>query len=408
MKLRRALRRRAPELIIIAATLEFTASHIPFLTGEFVVDERRVSVLDAGKITLLATFALFLLASDRPSLRTAQRPLERYLVLVSYAAIITAILGATGGFNSIARLAAFVAFATIIVALRSGWATQDFMRRAIRPIIIWAAVLSVFAVVQRLTGVWIWNHDMKAAGRANATFADPNLLARFIVVAVALVPLAHLRHRAATTIVLLAGIASTGSRSGVVVLGAVAILGVIIGQRRERRFYGALALGAMSLLPFIWERLARLSENFSAGSGGRTALISDGFAAWTQRPIVGCGLRCFPEALSPEAQMRLDQFHVGLRGSHTSFVTILVELGVVGLVIVAVTVFRPVLGNRLRSGYAPILIALTALVLSSQMEGRLLEDPTLWYLLAWAQVIMLTKQSKLANASSPFTTTKRF
>lgn len=125
----------------------------------------------------------------------------------------------------------------------------------------------------------------------------------------------------------------TGSRTGLVSLLAGAVLAMVLGLRLGWGARIALVLFAvMSLLTVnevvpeeSWVRLSTLGTEAMAGRfHGRERVWEAGIKAWDNAPIWGVGLGGFRAAARAE----------GADGvAHNTFVSILVELGIIGLVL---------------------------------------------------------------------------
>jgi O-antigen ligase len=104
-------------------------------------------------------------------------------------------------------------------------------------------------------------------------------------------------------------------------------------------------------------------------------------------PIIGVGLNNFPVVF-------LQRFGgvpgmSGLANSHTAFVTIAAEMGIIGLILTVLVfyqsyrVFRDVRRNPLLEPYAfATWMGILVILAMSQSEGRLLEDANLWLFMA--------------------------
>jgi hypothetical protein len=383
---------RGPEVVVMGSTLEISATYIPFMHGKYLVDGRTLSVIDAGEVSMVifVVFGFFVLS--RKGVRSLGRLGAGVLIFLMYAVVVTALQRPVLGAMDLFRLVLLGAFAVGSMALRSGHASSELLGRCFRRLILWAVGLSIVAILQIMVGFHLWNSDL--GQRSNATLADPNHLARFLVVAIALLPAARIRHVWLTFLILASGVASTGSRAGVLILGVVAVFGYMTTSGKSRRLYVGMLIGSALMVAFYVERFFRLVANLGAGSAGRTVLIEEGFKSWLRSPVVGCGTGCFPEALSEEAGVALDRFHEGLRASHTSVVTILVELGAVGLFLVGIFLLRPGASKTIRNMYPGLAAAGLVIFLGSLMEGRLLQDMTFWYLLSLAVAVSATDRKQ--------------
>jgi O-antigen ligase len=132
----------------------------------------------------------------------------------------------------------------------------------------------------------------------------------------------------------LSGVALSGSRTGLIASG-LAVVGVVLWLARRSVTAWALTLtllvaGLMVLLPSIpAESVARLlsvGDEIGSGSmGDRTEIWRAGLAVFPRHPILGVGVGCFGEAVSPYTHQRIV--------AHSTPLSVGVELGIVGLVI---------------------------------------------------------------------------
>lgn len=243
----------------------------------------------------------------------------------------------------------YVPFLLLFVAVAAWW------RRAL-PVAILTAVtiglavpVAVLAVVQFQTRDLFLNERLEKANvysrffRANAIFFDPNILGRFLVVAIAgVVAVAWLGRDRRRVLVgagvllvpLCAGLAVTFSRSSCLMLMvAMALMGArAFGTRRAVMVGGAILLvlggaamvGSGNVRKAVTDphRLEKVSE-------GRFELMSGGVEIWRESPLHGAGLGGFEtryqQTLTPSEQRRIRVII-----SHNTPVTVLSELGLVG------------------------------------------------------------------------------
>jgi len=291
-----------------------------------------------------------------------------------------------------------------------------------------AAMLAVLALSQRVFGVFTWRPNLFSAGvyRANATFADPNLLARYLAVAMALAaglvlvtgPRRQTVYLAIPAFVFgSAAILATGSRSGWVMLlltGFVVVMTSPVARYTKGRLTVAavagLGLGFAILLArggADAERVKSLADGLGV-LGQREYLIRAGWEMWKDSPVIGWGSGNWQRTLTA-AYMQYIPYWSHTTLSHTSLMTVLAELGIVGLaafafasVRMAVTIVRSYFAtdrvyNRLMIGW--LGAALLGVLFSSQSEGRLWDDPFLW--VYFALVIAFETAPGLAGRAAP-------
>jgi O-antigen ligase len=285
------------------------------------------------------------------------------------------------------------------------------VERIVGAFLLAATLLSLVAIAQRVTGVFNWREILVSGGvyRSNATFSDPNMLARFLAVSMGLAsglllatgPRRQTLYLALPTLVIgLAGILATASRSGWLVLllvGFVVVVTSPVARYTKARLtvaaFGGLAIGLTLLLMqggADADRVKSMTTGLNA-IGQREFLIRAGWEMWKDSPIFGWGSGNYQQTLTT-SYMHYIPAWAETSLSHTSIVTILAELGIVGTVAfvfvctrVGVTVVRTYFAtkrpyNRLLVGW--LGASLIGLLASSQSEGRLFDDPFLWVLLA--------------------------
>ena len=287
------------------------------------------------------------------------------------------------------------------------------VERIIGAFLLAAAVLAMLAIAQRIIGVFNWRAILVQSDdysyRSNATFADPNNLARYLSIAMSLAaglvlatgPRRQTLYLAIPVLVLgAAGIVATASRSGWLMLLLCGFLVVMLAPitrytKLKLTASGVVALaGLLGLL--LWqggtdaERVKSLSQGVQV-IGQREFLIRAGIEMWKDSPLIGLGSGNYQHALIVSY---LDLIPAWARTtlSHTSGVSLLAELGLVGLCVfvfacVRIGIVNAALFSRSRDPYQRLLLgwlgaSFVGIVLVSQSEGRLLDEPYLWLLLA--------------------------
>lgn len=287
-------------------------------------------------------------------------------------------------------------------------------------LIITGSVLGVIALGEYFTGKFFFNATPAVVinRRANATFADPNILARYLVVTF-LFAINELerqdtwRKRLLPLLAILlqgAGLGITGSRGGLLALGVATLLFALLIPKRKFTISAMLLMVVAIIIaalvnPVIMYRLESLSKGLLTASGEtREYLWRVGIAMVRDHPFLGVGVGTFGVAFTQVYAYfnPYSTFYVSL--SHTAALTILAETGFIGFSVFyflfAKTLQRgwdiarnPKL-NRLRFFNASIVAGVVAILISAQGEGRLYEEPLLWVL--WAALISLTR---LANSN---------
>jgi O-antigen ligase len=170
-----------------------------------------------------------------------------------------------------------------------------------------------------------------------------------------------------------------------------------ITRSTKLRLFGsagtAVAIGLVFLLSqggANADRIRTLTDGVQV-LGSREFLIRAGMQMWRDNPFAGVGSGNFQHALVV-SYLHLIPSWAQTTLSHTSVVSILAELGVVGAAMFAFVAFRAGLAMArayfvTRVAYERLIIGWLAagmlgIILQSQSEGRLLDDPFLWLLLA--------------------------
>ncbi|MCC7366048.1 MAG: O-antigen ligase family protein [Dehalococcoidia bacterium] len=287
------------------------------------------------------------------------------------------------------------------------------VRRIIGAFLIAAIVLSLLAIAQRLLGVFNWRTILVQSDdysyRSNATFADPNNLARFLAISMSLAAGLILTLGPRRLTVYLAvpafaigslAIVATASRSGwiaLLLIGFVVVVTAPIARYTKARLtisaFGGLAI-ALTLL-FMQggtdaERVKSLTSGVQA-IGQREFLIRAGWEMFKDNPIVGVGSGNYQHALII-SYLHLIPDWARTTLSHTSTVSIMAELGLVGIfafAFVGLRLLMTVVATYYRSGDMELRLmagwlgaAFLGILFQSQSEGRLLDEPFLWLLMA--------------------------
>ncbi len=135
------------------------------------------------------------------------------------------------------------------------------------------------------------------------------------------------------------------SRSGYLAVGLAALL-FLLSRRHRRPAAGFLALGAAALIilmlftPYQADLLGRLRSftNLEEDSSGqiRTSLVLSGLDIFTDGPnfIWGAGFASFPQVMVSHLHPLTSHdgfYHTGIRASHNLWITVLAELGLLGM-----------------------------------------------------------------------------
>jgi O-antigen ligase len=397
-------------ILALALPLEITKLAFPFLQTRSELGgglSSPTSIVDAGRLVVALAFAVWLIRPGRP---------RADVIPQSALTLPLALLFAVYAFST---LWAFDPGAARIETLRllfslGGFALVPFfvrdrasLRWTLVAFVVAAGALALVGVYQQVTGDFFWNQGLGKFGerRINTTFADPNHFARFLlegmIVAAMLWSFASRRLRygllAPAVAVSLLTLVFTGSRGAWAVATLalpLAVLAMPMSRATRLRVIGggaaavlvtALALVAVS--PFFAKRV----NTFTFGEealGARPYLVRAGLDMFGDYPLTGVGAGGYQTAFEEDYYAWKDpKIKANITASHTSAITIVAELGLVGAVAVGFLVLRwagyvrwLARGRDLELRTLALGFGLISAVifLGSQTEGRFLEDPFLW------------------------------
>jgi len=258
------------------------------------------------------------------------------------------------------------------------------------------AVVGIMGLLEYLMG-WHYWPDLPASytPRAQATFVDPNIYARFLAIALLWTLYWWLEEKHWGAVLLgiaqLFGLAVSMSRGGWISLGVAILILVVLKRDRVLMLFsgGILVLGVgMSLLnPVLRTRILSVFNGGEALGGTRMALLKAGWDMFKTNPLQGVGLGNFQYYFG-EHYRKLLPTYIDVSRSHTSVMTIAAEMGLMGILALAYFIYAVVRSVRrlLRSQDNValfILLSLVVIFVSSQGEGRFFEDPWLWIMVGW-------------------------
>ncbi|MBI4507206.1 MAG: O-antigen ligase family protein [Chloroflexi bacterium] len=411
-------------LIIATLPLEVSKIFIPFLRAPTPWAGYEMSLLDVSRIvTLLAIAVWGLQGLARGSLAVPRNPLTALAFLLLALGLLSMAWTPDPGRGAVENLRLTFNVLTFL-AVGHFVRTRERLDGAVAALVASGAAVALFAIVQGATGVGVWVTQLAGASlrRANSTFADPNSLAMYLnlVLAMCLVSLRAVRHPLArlglyaAMALSLGGLVLSFSRAGWVV--GLLVLGLYAVLRAVRQPRAALALVLMAggvaalglaLVPEVGERLEQFSE--PAALSVRPYLIDAGLLMFREHPLVGIGLGAYRYAATHEYAFA-NPYVWYVSASHTALVTTAAELGLAGLTLTAAfcwTAARqlwPLLWHAPRArdrAYATgLLLGLLALLVAGQSIGIFFEDPYLWILLAL--LVALRRQVRAGEADRAY------
>jgi O-antigen ligase len=243
-----------------------------------------------------------------------------------------------------------------------------------------------------------WNPEVIAANevhtyfRVNSLFWDPNVLGRYLVLAILLLAAWMVWTRetqravaaACACGVLLGALALTFSQSSLVALlaGLVALAALRWGLRWGVAAVVVAALAGIGLVGLSGADVGS-EQSLNIRSSGRAGLVRGGLDLATNRPVAGYGSGSF----QVEFSKRFPEEAVGTGAvSHTEPVTVAAEQGLVGLIPYAallLAAFATLLAVSpvLKVARSALLACFVAMVVHSLAYAGLLIDPVTWTLL---------------------------
>lgn len=383
------------------------------VSGESGVVGAARSLLNPGQAAMAATVVVGAVRLRHAPLRLIPDSAVVLPVMALFAILLLGVAWSdtpTRPANSVLILFLYVAFLFVAPTLIEN---RRDVERIVGALLGVAVVLAIIAIAQRLLGVFNWREILIQSDgysyRSNATFADPNNLARYLAITLSLAaalilttgPRRQTLYLAAPALAVgAAGIVATASRSGWLALAFCAFLTVMlapISRYTRLKLSAAAALTLAALLGLLlWqggtdaERVRSLSQGVQV-VGQREFLIRAGWEMFKDSPLIGLGSGNF-EASLVTSYLHLLPDWARTTLSHTSIISLMAELGLVGLAAFAFFAVRigittAGLYRGADAAYPKMIVgwlgaSFLTILLQSQSEGRLLDEPYLWLLLA--------------------------
>ena len=284
------------------------------------------------------------------------------------------------------------------------------------------ALGSLFAAVgiwQARTHTLFFARDVEVANayttffRVTSLFKDPSLYGRHVVVTIAVLLVAVLVRRGrtvdwlgATALIafLFWGLFYSYSQSSFVALFAVtAAIGFLAGDRRTRAVLVSCAVVA-TLAAGVLAAQASEGRSVRDVTSGRSRLVGITADAFRMRPIAGVGVGGQPRA-SAEAAGRRSSVR---SASHTTPLTVLAELGLVGFalyvwLLAAATWALILVVRRDRTLGAGLAAILLVLFVHSLLYAGFFEDPLTWGVLGIASAALTSAMTAPERERPPET-----
>lgn len=290
----------------------------------------------------------------------------------------------------------FVPFSILFVLLVERRWRRALLRRALIVVAAVAAVCALVGIYQYFARDLFFNPELFDANelhvyfRVNSLFYDPNILARYLALAVTALAAClawggtrrDLTLAAIASALCLVALAFSYSISGFAAL----VAGLACVAVLRWRWRGAVAAGAVGLAGLIALVLAGGTptsdiEDYRSIDSGHADLAQGGLDLAQDRPIAGWGSGAFGRAFYE----RIEPARTTV--SHSEPITVAAEQGAIGFALylaLLVTAFAVLLGGSPGSSLPRTAVAacFTAMVISSFGYTGFTTDPATWALLA--------------------------
>jgi hypothetical protein len=278
---------------------------------------------------------------------------------------------------------------------------EDWLPRALLvTIVALGALFAAIGIWQAQTRTLFFARDLEVANaytsffRVTSLFKDPSLYGRYLVIPIAVLLVAIVVRRgraidwiAATAVVafLFWGLFYSYSQSSFVALFVVTFGIALVGSDRRTRTVLAACTLAAAIVAAGVAGAAIGGRSARDVTSGRSRLVEITFDAFKERPVAGVGIGGQPQASAEAAGRRSPRRNA----SHTTPLTVLAELGVVGfaayLWLLAALGWALVLVTRVNRAFGIGLAAVAvALFVHSLLYAGFFEDPLTWGLIGLA------------------------
>lgn len=422
-------RRLVIPVIILAVPLEVSKDYLPSVYDDPATLTIQESILDAGRLAMLVAASLWVARARGKWLEDLpQSGLYMPLALLAGLFILSATYSENpdGAIRELLRLVSGIGiFCLVLLYVRD----RRSLKFALIALLLSGLVLGLVGLYQQATDSYFFNGGLARLDipRRNATFFDPNIYARFLVVvaAVGLGMAASAKSWRLCFILAAVGAALlalpfTSSRSNWAAAALVLPLVLVflpIDFRRKTLLIAASAVAVLGMAAIVSVAEPTLVDRFQTivegrqSLGSRSYLMRAGWEMFVDHPVFGVGLDGYREALEGQYGYLLPPGATNFL-SHSAVVTVMAELGLLGLGVLALLAYRfLVAGWHLWSGVSigdkglvvGIVGATIAIFASSQSEARLFEDPYLWLmvglLVALSGIRVREAEGKLAEAT---------
>lgn len=281
-----------------------------------------------------------------------------------------------------------------------------------------ALLVTIVGLGTLFAGIGIWQaqtrtlffaRDVEVANaytsffRVTSLFKDPSLYGRYLVVpiAVLLVAILLLRGRTLEWVVATAfvaflfwGLFYSYSQSSFVALFVVTFAVALVGAGRRLRALLLAAALVVTLAAGAYAATAIEGRSARDVTSGRSRLVTVTLEAFRARPLAGVGVGGQPRASAEES----GRGSPSRNASHTTPLTMLAELGVLGFAVYAWTLAAAgwalrLVARRARTLGIALAAVLLALFVHSLLYAGFFEDPLAWGVLGLAAAVLAQDQA---------------
>lgn len=404
-------RRLLVPVVILILPLELWEEVSPIQFDGSGIGDRmaRATVLNAGRMAIVGLAVYWVVTArggwERPIVAAAERMLLPALALL--ALFVLGISWSIDREQSIIFTLALAINMTFFLLIPVLVTDRASLRLCVLALVGMMTLLALVGIYEQATNHFLWRPELGLLSerRINATFKDPNIYARILVISMVLALAGsfglakrwRLTALAAVYLPSLLALVFTNSRTGFLLAAGAIPLTLLLMPVSRRTRTAAIVAGAVAMPVLLVVAEVALDATFvdrleslrnpSEAIGARRFLIDAAWAMFRDYPLHGVGPGGFQAAFQgPYQQFNLNpDANVSL--SHTEVLTILAELGVIGAAIVGFLFYRfagIVVGlffstsGEDRALAVGLGVSVLVIVLSSQAEARLLGEPFLW------------------------------
>lgn len=403
-------------IIVVFLPFEITKLLIPFFQTVETKSGAFNSVFDLARLFILFSILVWFISDLKSFVPVIKHKISFILLLYISVYLLSTILispDMSKGLTEVARYLIYFLFFTMVTLFIKN---NDDIISIFRVLVITATILSVEGIFEFVFDYYLWVDQNR---RATATFFDPNIFARFLVIAILILFISRVnkiyifKPQFMDISLLICSIALllTVSRQGWLIF-IVTIFFVSFYLDKKTRILIILALVAIILVstPILLNILAERDNTLTLFDiGERAGLLLGGIFMFLSSPIYGIGAGGFQSVMIDKY---LDLLPWGILGStlpHTYIVTILAEIGIIGFIIFMAFIFivyrQFVINYKSRNKVTKALALMTfssmiVIFIGSQAEGRFFEEPYLWLMLGIHVVIGNLLKSEQLNPES--------